>query len=132
MLVYYSGDTDPTVKAELGKCIDWLENRLNLSEFFNVDLDLSLVTDLDADGYTAGDSDIIYMELLSCDLQKMIYTLCHEMVHVKQILEGRPLEEGEAYYLEEKLFKEYSSYVWIERRFNTTNCDCCSGNSLLV
>lgn len=107
MNIYISGDTDPTLTAELAYLIEWLENRLNFPACGGVDLDLTITEDLDADGYTAGDGEIIYMELKSTDLRSTWLTVCHEMVHVKQILEDRALDEDEAYFLEEILLNEY-------------------------
>ena len=75
MNIYISGDTDPTLTAELTYLIEWLENRLNFPPCGGVDLDLTIDPDCDADGYTAGDGELIVMELLSTDLTKMVHTL---------------------------------------------------------
>jgi hypothetical protein len=52
-----------------------------------------------------GEYDIEIEETLSP--REIIMTLCHEMVHIKQMVEGRNLDEVEAVEFEEILYNKF-------------------------
>lgn len=70
---------------------------LNTDTFVYIFYDLDEDTDCEAHTYKEGHAIYIWLH------KNSPLTLAHELIHVRQLLEGRPLEEDEAYNNEEEL-----------------------------
>ena len=73
-----------------------------LKEFKDCVVLISLDKHLDVQGHTFGDKDTIEIEINPV-VPDPILVLGHELVHARQILEGRPTLEKEAYEKQEEV-----------------------------
>jgi hypothetical protein len=99
---------------ELGyEVVDFCRGQLGVPDEVYIDLQ---VIDLKEDGVVGwafesgedGEYEIEVEETL--ELKELITTICHEMVHVKQLFERRELNEDEAYGNEDILAEGFSNY----------------------
>ena len=92
------------------KTINWCIERLNLTRFHNLKLNVKLGPIEECYGYCHQIEDREY--IIAVDnkqsLRNFIMTLIHEMIHIKQYLNGKWFGDGEyeAEYLEEALTDE--------------------------
>ena len=73
----------------------------------NIDLIIQKVDDALAWTDYEGDGKFFIEIEESLDKKKFIITLCHEMIHVCQFLEGVEVSELSAYHYEEKLAEQF-------------------------
>jgi hypothetical protein len=75
-----------------------------LKEYKDCVILITVDSKLDVEGHTFGDRELIEIELNSKS-PNVLLTLAHELVHAKQILEGEPKLESEAYAKEQEVYE---------------------------
>lgn len=100
---------DDTVMKELQLAGNFfIKELLPRHKSLEVEVSVSNKLDYNAQGYTTDYGHPIYsIELKKQSIDKMLITLAHEIVHVKQMVRKEVISETEAYDKEVTLFNKY-------------------------